>query len=165
MNTTQTSFVRQLRRLVAGQAAGVLSDQQLLEQFVTRQEQASFAALVRRHGPMVMGVCRRVLRHAQDAEDAFQATFLVLARKASAVRKQESVGSFLHGVAYRVAAKLRAQSVRRAAREREIPVREYAPPTEDLTWRELRSVLDEEIHGLPEQYRGPLVLCYLEGAT
>ncbi len=165
MNTTQTGLVRQLRRLVAGPSADTLSDQQLLAQFVTRQDQASFALLVSRHGPMVLSVCLRVLRQTQDAEDAFQATFLVLAQKAATIRKRESVGCFLHGVPYRTAAKLRAQIIHRVAQERRLPARSDASPAEDITWRELRSVLDEELRKLPEPYRAPLVLCYLEGAT
>ena len=165
MNATQTGLVWHLRRLAEGQTATAQSDRQLLEQFIFRHDQASFAALVRRHGPMVLSVCRRVLQHTQDAEDAFQATFLVLARKAAGVRKYESLGCFLHGVAYRTAAKLRAQVVRRAVRERELPGRPSAFPAEDITWRELRSVLDEELQSLPERYRAPLVLCYLEGET
>ena len=133
MNATQTGLVRQLRKLVAGQAANNLSDRELLEHFVAQRDQAAFAALVRRHGPMVFGVCRRVLHHVQDAEDAFQATFLVLARKAASIRKLESVGSFLHGVAHRVAAKARAQTIRRAVREREWTFRTQVSPEDDLT--------------------------------
>jgi RNA polymerase sigma factor (sigma-70 family) len=164
MSTIQTGWVRHLRRL-AVPSIKTLSDQQLVEQFVDRQEQASFAALVQRHGPMVLAVCRRVLHHTQDAEDAFQATFLVLARKAGSIRKQGSVASFLYGVAHRVASKLRAQRSRRVLCERQAPPRTKTPTTEELTWRELRSVLDEELGSLPEDNRAPLVLCYLEGRT
>src|SRR6516225_6619361 len=96
-----------------------LTDGQLLARFVASQDEAAFAALVRRHGPMVLGVCRRLLRHAQDAEDCFQATFLVLARKASVV-KRESVGSWLYAVAYRTALEARAVNARRRRRERQV---------------------------------------------
>src|SRR5579884_3903586 len=165
MSTTQTDFLRYLRTLTARQATGLLSDQQLLERFLHERSEASFAALVARHGPMVLSVCRRILQHAQDAEDAFQATFLVLARKAGSIRKQTSLGSWLHGVAYHSAECLRAKTRRRTAHERRLNA---APPGEamdDITWRELRSVLDDELRSLPEKYRAPLVLCYLEGRT
>jgi RNA polymerase sigma factor (sigma-70 family) len=165
MTTTQAGLVRHLHTLIARQAHGAPTDQQLLEHFLTQRSEASFAALVERHGPMVLGVCRRVLHHTHDAEDAFQATFLVLARKANSIRKQESLGSFLHGVAYHLAEKLRTKTRRRSAHERAAASRESADPVEDITWRELRSVLDEELAKLPEQYRTPLVLCYLEGKT
>ena len=115
MNATGAGLVRYLRTLAA-QADDTSTDQQLLEQFVTRREPASFAALVRRHGPMVLGVCRRVLRHDQDAEDAFQATFLVLWRKAGFIRKHDSLGSWLHGVAFHIAERLRAKDARCLAR-------------------------------------------------
>jgi RNA polymerase sigma factor (sigma-70 family) len=157
-------LLRQLRTIFAAQQAGQLPDQELLHRFVTRQDEAAFAALVRRHGPMVYNVCRRVVRHAHDAEDAFQAVFLVFARKARSIRRRESVGGWLHGVAYRVASKARAEAVRRGA----LPTREAAiasDPADDVTWRELRTVLDEELGRLPERYRAPLVLCYLEGRT
>jgi RNA polymerase sigma factor (sigma-70 family) len=165
MNTTQTGLARHLRTLIARQTNSSPTDQQLLERFLTQRSEASFAALVERHGPMVLGVCRRVLHHTHDAEDAFQATFLVLARKASSIRKQESLGSYLHGVAYHLAEKLRAKTRRRSAHERATAGRETTDPAEEITWGELRSVLDEELAKLPEQYRAPLVLCYLEGKT
>ncbi len=165
MSTTQTDFLRYLRTLTARQATGLLSDQQLLERFLHDRSEASFAALVARHGPMVLSVCRRVLQHTQDAEDAFQATFLVLTRKAGSIRKQASLGSWLHGVAYHSAECLKAKMRRRTAHERRL----HAPPPreamDDISWRELRSVLDEELQRLPERYRAPLVLCYLEART
>jgi RNA polymerase sigma factor (sigma-70 family) len=165
MSTTQADFLRYLRTLTARQATGLLSDQQLLERFLHERSEASFAALVARHGPMVLSVCRRVLQHTQDAEDAFQATFLVLARKASSIRKQASLGSWLHGVAYHSAERLRAKARRRAAHERRLNAPSPGDAMDDITWRELRSVLDEELRRLPEKYRAPLVLCYLEGRT
>jgi RNA polymerase sigma factor (sigma-70 family) len=165
MSTTQTDFLRYLRTLTARQATEMLSDQQLLERFLHERSEASFAALVARHGPMVLSVCRRVLQHAQDAEDAFQATFLVLARKASTIRKQASLGSWLHGVAYHSAECLRAKARRRAVHERRLNAPPPGDAMDDISWRELRLVLDEELQRLPEKYRAPLVLCYLEGRT
>ncbi len=165
MNATQNDFLRHLRSLMAKQAVDTLSDQQLLQMFLNEGSEASFAALVQRHGAMVFGVCRRSLRHTQDAEDAFQAVFLALARQAASIRRQESVGVWLHGVAYRIAEKMKHTAVRRAAHERRLSAPTPGDTMEDITWRELRSVLDEELQKLPEQYRAPLVLCYLEART
>jgi RNA polymerase sigma factor (sigma-70 family) len=145
--------------------ATALPDRQLLENYLARREEAAFAALVRRHGPMVLQVCRRVLRQEQDAEDAFQATFLVLARKASGIRKRDSVASWLHGVAYRVAGKARAAAARRSAHEQRQSAAMATGSLDEVAWRELRTVLDAELERLPEKYRSPLVLCYLEGQT
>jgi RNA polymerase sigma-70 factor (ECF subfamily) len=153
-----------LRRAVA--PPGGDDDRELLRRFVAAGEEAAFAGLVRRHGPMVLGVCRRVLDDLHDAEDAFQATFLVLAQKAGSVRKQDSLASWLYGVAFRVARKARAAAaLRRRVEER--PVEHVSPPdpATEAAWRELRPVIDEELSRLPEKYRAPLVLCYLEGKT
>jgi RNA polymerase sigma factor (sigma-70 family) len=144
--------------------AGV-ADAQLLERFLAHGEEAAFAQLVRRHGAMVLGVCRRLLRQEQDVEDAFQATFLVLARRAAAIRKAGSLGSWLHGVARRVAARARADAARRAAHETRRPTHPPADNTDEITWREAHAILDEELARLPERYRAPLVQCYLEGQT
>jgi DNA-directed RNA polymerase specialized sigma24 family protein len=111
------TVLRHLRHLVGAEIADGLTDRELLERFVAEREEAAFAALVQRHGPLVLGVCRRLLGDAHDAEDAFQATFLVLTRKAASVRWQESVGNWLYGVARRVAGKARAARVRRRANE------------------------------------------------
>jgi RNA polymerase sigma factor (sigma-70 family) len=165
MSASGAELARYLRTLAAGRANDACTDRQLLEQFVSQREQASFAALVWRHGPMVLNVCRRVLGQDQDAEDAFQATFLVLAKKAGTIRKQDSVSSWLHGVAYRIAEKLRAREARRVVHERKSASRPAIDPTEDVAWREIRCLLDSELARLPEQYRGPLVLCYLQGKT
>jgi RNA polymerase sigma factor (sigma-70 family) len=138
------------------------TDGQLLARFVAARDEASFAALVRRHGPMVLGVCRRVLGHFHDAEDAFQATFLILARKAASVVKRESLGCWLYQVAYHTALEASATSARRRARERpmkHMPHPEVAP-AEAQDWRPL---LDRELSRLPEKYRSAVVLCDLEG--
>jgi RNA polymerase sigma factor (sigma-70 family) len=154
-----------LRQVTAPPDGDGLTDRALLAGFVERREEAAFAALVQRHGPMVLGVCRRVLGDAHDAEDAFQATFLVLARRAASVRKQESVGSWLYGVAYRTALKARTGAARRRARERQARAMTQADPAASAAWQELRPLLDAELSRLPEKYRAPLVLCYLEGKT
>jgi RNA polymerase sigma factor (sigma-70 family) len=141
-----------------------LPDHDLLRRFLTGRDQAAFTALLRRHGPMVLGVCRALLACDADAEDAFQATFLVLAHRAGSIRKAASLAGWLHGVASRTARKARAESARRAERERHAAVGPESQP-DDLTWREVRRVVHEELNHLSERYRGPLVLCYLEGCT
>jgi RNA polymerase sigma factor (sigma-70 family) len=143
---------------------GGLTDGQLLESFLARREEAAFEALVRRHGPMVLSVCRRVLRHAQDAEDAFQATFLVLVRKAASIQPRELVGNWLYGVAYRTALKARTSTARRRAREREfweMP----RPEAREETGSDWRPVLDRELNRLPDKYRTLIVLGDLEGKS
>jgi RNA polymerase sigma factor (sigma-70 family) len=140
------------------------ADGALLERYVRDGDGSAFAALVRRHGPLVWGVCRRLVRHLHDAEDAFQAVFFVLARKAGSLRRPERLGPWLYGVACRTARKALALTARR---RREGPVADVAAPTapDDLAWRELRPLLDDAIDRLPEKYRTPIVLCYLEGLT
>ncbi|HYT88133.1 MAG TPA: sigma-70 family RNA polymerase sigma factor [Gemmataceae bacterium] len=157
-----TILLKQVRRL-AGDSANPLSDQELLGRFVAQRDEAAFEALVRRHGPMVLGVCRRVLGNAHDADDAFQAVFLVLARKASSVRNQESLGSWLYAIARRVALKAKTCAARRRCRESSIPQPPAVDPLADITLREAQTALDEELARLPEKYRAPLVLCCLEG--
>ncbi|HZV08001.1 MAG TPA: sigma-70 family RNA polymerase sigma factor [Gemmataceae bacterium] len=156
------SVLQQLHRLAREQQVGKLSDRECLERFKARRDEDAFAVLVRRHGPMVRGVCRRVLRHAEDAEDVFQATFLVLARKAGSIRWKHSIAPWLYQVAYRLARKVRVELARR--REQQASVEQTAPIV-DESWREVCSILDKELHGLSEKYRAPLVLCYLEGQT
>lgn len=160
-----TLLLRQLRKLVTTRRPGAQLDRQLLQQFLADGDQAAFTALVERHGAMVLGVCRSVLGHQQDAEDAFQATFLVLARQASAIKKQESVSSWLHGVAYRLALKAKSQAGQRRSKEKAASTPDAQGPLEDLTVRELQAILHEELHRLPEKYRAPLLLCYWEGMT
>jgi len=130
-----------------------------------RGDQAAFTALVQWHGPMVLSVCRRVLSNLPDAEDAFQATFLVLAKKAASIRKQGSLASWLYGVAYRIARKAQVSDSRRRFRESQAPQKSDESSLPESAWRELRAILDEELDRLPEKYRSPLVLCYLEGKT
>jgi RNA polymerase sigma factor (sigma-70 family) len=159
------TVISKLRLLMGGDKGCALSDSQLLDDFVNRRDERSFEVLVWRHGTMVLGLCQRVLHDSHAAEDAFQATFLVFARKAGAISKREALGSWLYKTAYRVALRLRAKAAQRSAREEpanDLPAREAA---DDVLWRDLRPVLDEEINRLPEKYRVPLVLCYLEGHT
>jgi len=140
--------LQQLRHLV-GAPADQLSDQILLERFATRHDEADFEAILRRHGALVLGVCRRALGHEQDAEDVFQATFMVLACKAGSIRKQASLSSWLHGVAYRLAQKARASAARRRTHERRCGAMYAANACPDPGWNELRPVLDEELQHLP----------------
>jgi RNA polymerase sigma factor (sigma-70 family) len=149
---------------MAAEQLGGLSDRQLLERLLACPDEAAFEAVVRRHGPMVYRVCWRVLQQAEDPEDAFQATFLLLARKLSAVTRRDSLASWLHGAAHRVALNARRQAARRRRHERQVAASRPAPP-DDLPWREVRTALDEELARLPEKLRAPLVLCYLEGRT
>lgn len=166
MASRHLSFIlRHLRRTVGAPVSGAASDGQLLDRFTSQRDEAAFASLVQRHGPMVLGVCRRVLGDVHDAADTFQATFVVLARKAATIRKQESVGRWLYEVAYRLALKARTSALRRRNHETQAADAPFTEQANDLEWHELRLVLDEELHRLPEKYRGPLVLCYLEGKT
>jgi RNA polymerase sigma factor (sigma-70 family) len=154
-----------LRRAVGLGETVALGDGQLLERFRATRDEAAFEALVRRHGPMVLGVCRRVLGHHHDAEDAFQATFLVLAQRAGSIRPEGRVANWLYGVAYRTALKARALVLRRRGREKQVmdmPEPEAAQPKQ---WSELELLLDRELNQLPDKYRTPMVLCDLEGKT
>src|SRR5262245_20421813 len=144
------------------------SDHRLLERYVNDRDQDAFATLVRRHGPMVLGVCSRVLGHWQDAQDAFQVTFLVLARKADSLSKPQLLAHWLYGVAHRTALRLRARRARRQEHERRAAGMLTIDPTdgsESHDGREILAVLDEEMSHLPEKYRILLVLCYLQGKT
>src|SRR6516225_967649 len=164
MPTNQPSFLRQLRRTALLSDGWGMTDGQLLERFVARRDEAAFAALVRRHGPMVLGVCRRVLGHVQDAEDAFQAAFLVLARKAASVGQRELVGNWLYGVTYRTALDARAAATRRRTRERQVSAMPEPEAVDGVdVWTDLRPLLDRELNRLPDKYRVPVVLCDLEG--
>jgi RNA polymerase sigma factor (sigma-70 family) len=163
MATTQAGIVlRHLRGLMATDAS---ADRELVDRFASQRDERAFEALLQRHGPMVLGVCRRVLANGADADDAFQATFLTLAGKANSIGKRESVGGWLYQVAYRTALQTKVRAVVRQRRERKTGGRTSPDPLEELTGRELLLVLDEELHNLPERWRAPLVACYLEGKT
>jgi RNA polymerase sigma factor (sigma-70 family) len=164
MPTHQPSLLLRHLRKLAAPAADTVSDRELLQRFAEQRDEGAFASLMRRHGPMVLRVCRRVLPHGPDAEDAFQATFLTLARKAGAVPWHDSAAGWLYGVARNTARRARDAAARRAHRERRAPARACADPLAEMSARELLGALDEELSRLPQQYREPLVLCYLEGA-
>src|SRR5262249_28773256 len=153
-----------LRAVALAQDGHGLTDGELLERYVNRRDEAAFTALVRRHGPMVLGVCRRVLRHEADAEDAFQATFLVLVRKAGCLRDRGLVGNWLYGVAHNTALKAKAMNRKRRTKELEaaaMPKREAV----EQVWEQLQALLDAELNRLPHQYRAPIGLCELQGKT
>lgn len=156
--------MKNLRAMVAVEGMRELSDDELLGRWLREGDEGAFAALVQRHGGMVLGVCRHRLRRLQDAEDACQAVFLILARKAAAIRKRESIAGWLHGVAYRVA---RDHALRIARRERTSTGAEACSPdaADEVTLREFQAALDEEFGLLGDDYRAPLLLCYLEGKT
>jgi RNA polymerase sigma factor (sigma-70 family) len=156
-------IVEHLRRLSEAAQARDTPDQDLVGAFVATQSEAAFSALVKRHGPMVLDVCRRVLGNVADAEDAFQATFLVLARKAASLRDRQLVSSWLYGVAQRTARKALTTRARRAAHEQAAPAARTRDPLAELSVREAQQLVDREIAGLPEKYQAPLVLCCLEG--
>src|SRR5262249_19132425 len=143
----------------APEGARDLTDGELLQRFLTNREGAAFTILLQRHGPMVLGVCRRVLGDAHAAEDCFQATFLVLLRRAASLQNRQPLAGWLHGVARRIALRARAQSATRRDRERGAGHMPRATSLDDLTWQELRCVLDEEVGRLPQKYRDPVVLC------
>jgi RNA polymerase sigma factor (sigma-70 family) len=158
-------ILQYLHQLAGPYGDGNLPDHELVERFAAGREEAAFAALLRRHGPMVLRVARRVLHDWHDAEDVFQATFLALARQASSIRKKGSVCSWLHGVAYRLALKAKTGASRRRAHETRGAAFIEVDPLATITVRELFAVLDAEVQRLPEKYRDSLVLCYLEERT
>jgi len=159
-------LAKHLRNLTAAARADGLPDRELIQRFAAERDEDAFAALVRRHGPMVLRVCRRILRDGHDAEDVFQATLVVLSRKAASLRRLDSVGCFLHGVAYRLALKARTQLAQQRMRESQSAVEKHsADPLAELSVREAQAIVDEELARLPEKWRAPLVLCCLEGKT
>jgi RNA polymerase sigma factor (sigma-70 family) len=165
MGHSPAAVVLRAIRSAASAGGGDESDRELLRRFATSDDQAAFAALVRRHGGMVLGVCRRALPTVQDAEDACQAAFLLLARKAGSNRWQQSVANWLYATARNVSRKARQTARRRSRREARVAVPEAIEPVDRMTGRELLAALDEELDRLPAHYREPLVLCYLEGLT
>jgi RNA polymerase sigma factor (sigma-70 family) len=157
--------LRHVRKLVRTPAADEPSDGALLDRFVRGRDEAAFDALLARHGPLVLGTCRRLLPDEADAADAFQATFLVLVRRAGAVRRCASLGSWLYGVAYRVALMMRRSAARRRAHEGRAAMMSRTDFEAEPVADDLRPALDEELNRLPEKYRAALVACYLEGRT
>ena len=162
------AVVRDLGTLYRFGAVGLFSDEQLLERYVAGRDETAeeaFAQVVQRHGPMVLHVCRRILGDAHEAEDAFQATFLILARKAAMVMHREKVVSWLYIVAVRTAREARIRAARRRAREERVSPRIYVEPLDETFADELRAILDEELARLPARNRDPVVLCELEGLS
>jgi RNA polymerase sigma-70 factor (ECF subfamily) len=159
-----TTLIQQLRRMFRSGGAGGAPDGQFLEQFLRQRDEAAFEALVRRHGPMVWGVCRRLLGNPNDAEEAFQATFLVLVKRAGSIGRRELLANWLYGVARRTALKARTMRARRRQREKEVADMNDQI-ARDSGQAELRLALDEELSRLADRYRKPIVLCYLEGMT
>jgi RNA polymerase sigma factor (sigma-70 family) len=157
-------ILQAIRRMTDDGGLAALPDRELLRLFRDRGDADAFQALLRRHGPMVLDVCRAVSPTAADAEDAFQATFLALVRHPGAIRKAASVGSWLHGVAYRTAFKARVADARRRRHEALAPQHQPSAP-DDLSWREVRCAVHEELGRLAERHRDPLVLCYLQGKS
>jgi RNA polymerase sigma factor (sigma-70 family) len=166
-------LVAVLRRWVGGAPSETDSDGQLLERFATQHDEAAFAALMQRHGPLVLSVCRRLLADPHSVDDAFQATFVVLVRRAASLKKEGSLGSWLYTVAYRISLKARAHAARRRSREQQAENMDQEvsaalgndDPQSRVIRGELRQVLDDAVSRLPEKYRAPLILCYLEGKT
>jgi RNA polymerase sigma factor (sigma-70 family) len=163
--TSVNTLMGRLQQLVLCPDGGALTDGQLLDRFCSHGDAAAFEALVRRHGPMVISVCRRVCKQQQDSEDAFQASFLVLARKAHSVRPAEAVGNWLYGVAYRTALRARATAVRRLAREKQVANVPHPSIELEQADADLERLLDQELNKLADKYRLPLVLCELEGRS
>lgn len=157
-----TKVIQNLRRTSLPNEASV-SDGHLLDQFIEHQDEFAFAALVQRHSPMVWGVCRRIVAHHQDAEDAFQATFLVLARKATSIRPREMVANWLYGVAQRTALKAKAMAAKRYTREKQVTTMPEPQAPEQGSWGNVESLIDQELATLPDKYRIAIVLCDLEG--
>jgi RNA polymerase sigma factor (sigma-70 family) len=166
MARTASSLILQLiRRVHRDPRVEGSADQDLLRRFVGERDEAAFETLLRRHGAMVLDVCRGVLGNEADVEDAFQATFLILARRAESIRKGASLACWLHGVAYRTALRARADCARRQRHEARTSPRCTTTDPDELTWREIRRVVHEELDRLPERHRTALVLCYLQGKT
>jgi RNA polymerase sigma factor (sigma-70 family) len=159
------SSLRSILGLIEVQSLRSATDQELLRRFVGSNDEFAFRVIAERHGPMVLSVGRRLLQCPHDAEDAFQATFLVFSKRAASIRKSESLGSWLHGVAKRIAQKIRREQARRRRHERVSLRPAVDSASEQWSWAEVRVRLDEELLRLPEQYRSVVVLCYLEGLT
>src|SRR6516165_5371341 len=165
VRTAASPLIQFLKRVVDDPRLKDSPDLDLLQRFIAQHDEAAFTVLIRRYCRTVFSVCRCLLPCEADAEDAFQATFLVLARNAESIRKGQSLGSWLYGVAYKTALKVRANAASRRNHEAKTPVRSVSSPADDLTWREVQAALHEELNRLPEEYRAPLVLCFLESRT
>ena len=161
-NAQLGTVIRYIRNVAVIRENRDKTDSQLLSAFIVQRDQDAFSALVKRHGPLVLSVCRRILNHAQDAEDAFQATFLVLARHAGSIRKGESLASWLHGAAYRMSKSARRAAARRRKHESQAQARPPSNPGWVVAWQEVQNLVDEETQRLPLIYREAFILCCLE---
>ena len=159
------SILHYLRQILADSAAAGVSDTELLRRFVDQHDEAAFELLLWRHAALVLHVCRQVLGDEQTAEDAFQATFLILARKANSISRREALGSWLYRVAYHVALKARAEMRKQKSVLRELDDRDLSAPVDCMEQREQRQILVEEVHHLPTKFRAAIVACYLEEKT
>src|SRR5581483_523391 len=158
MTSEQTNNIMHgVRRAALLSDGGELTDGQLLQRFLDQRDEAAFELLLRRHGPLILGVCRRLLGNEADADDAFQAVFVVLVRKAAAFRLRRTIGDWLYGVAYHTALKARAATVKRRLKEGQ--ARPVVHDNEQDDVAELLPVLDKEIMRLPAKFREPLLLC------
>jgi RNA polymerase sigma factor (sigma-70 family) len=165
METSQFSAVINLRQAVIREDTACVTEAELLDRYVQNKDEAAFEALLERHGQMVWGVCRRTLDNLQDAEDAFQATFLVFVRKAASVRPQSMLGNWLYGVAYHTALKARTLISKRKLKETQVMMMPDSAGVKKDMWSDLIPVLDRELSRLPDKYRSVIVLCDLEGKT
>jgi RNA polymerase sigma factor (sigma-70 family) len=163
--STLTTVLEQLRQTFAVQAARDVTDCELLQRYVADGDQAAFTVLVQRHGPMVLTLCRRILGDVHAAEDAFQATFMVLARRARSLKRRRPLGGWLYAVARRIALKARVRNRARLEREGQASPMSKPDLLDELSWQEVRGILDQEIGRLPVKYQVPIVLCYLEGKS
>ena len=161
------AVVDSIQRLFDNGTVACIGERQLLDRFVTRADESAFEAIIGRHGPMVLSVCRHVLDDEHDVEDAFQATFLILVKRASSIRDRDVLGSWLYGVARRVAVRTQAEARRRRSRECTAtePLDVQDNRDDRVESNEIRAVVDAELERLPKRYRAPLVLCDLEGQT
>src|SRR5438445_4071487 len=157
--------IQNIGRAVLIQNGAGLTDAELLSCFIDKRDEAAFEALLRRHGPMVLGVCRRVLRNHHDAEDAFQATFLVLVRKAASIVPRTMVGNWLYGVAHTTALRARAAIAKRRVKERKVMEMPRTEAAQQASWNDLQAVLDQELGRLADKYRVPIILCDLENKS
>jgi enediyne biosynthesis protein E4 len=160
-----SAVVRFIQKLTGMRRTDLLADGSLLDRFVTHKDESAFATLMHRHGPLVVSVCRSILSNESDVEDAFQATFLVLVRKAGSISKRESLASWLYGVAYRIAVRAKSRAGRTTLGEAECMDEATLDPSVQAARQEMKGLLHQEVHRLPDKYRLPVLLCYLEGLT
>jgi RNA polymerase sigma factor (sigma-70 family) len=163
--STDNPILHLIRSLADDHPLRNVPDHELLQRFTSAHDHAAFTGLMRRHGSMVLDVCRTVARNDADAEDAFQATFLILSQKAKSIRNQASIGSWLYGVAYRTALNARNTSARRQELETRVRQSKSSESTDDLPWHVVQELIYTELNKLAERYRAPLVLCYLQGRS